>query len=157
STSHPASSSIKRSLISSSNDDEAFTASSLPSSVHLIFPTPLEGVTHLALTFQGGFAATTATVYVALRPHGDESGIQLGLMMGGKIYPEDKNKRQVFEIPFPPNSELPPTELSSARADLPKTNLGNGLTIVTEIKVEFEKASDSYGRVTLYSIEVLGA
>lgn len=36
-------------------------------------------------------------VYVATRSGTKESEVDLGLMMGGRIYPEDKNKRQVFE------------------------------------------------------------
>ena len=28
--------------------------------------------------------------------------------------------------------------------------------VITELKIEFEKSSDQYGRITVYSIEVLG-
>ena len=69
----------------------------MPSSIHLVFPTPVENATHIALMFQGGFVGTTAVVYVATRRGHESSEIDLGLSMGGKIYPEDKNKRQVFE------------------------------------------------------------
>jgi hypothetical protein len=36
-------------------------------------------------------------MYVATIPRGGTSKVSLGLALGGKIYPEDKNKRQVFE------------------------------------------------------------
>jgi len=63
----------------------------------LIFPTPIADATHIALTFQGGFVGNSATVYVAAKARNQETDVDLGLMMGGKIFPEDKNKRQLFE------------------------------------------------------------
>ena len=49
------------------------------------------------LTFPGGFVGTEAMLYAATQGKGHESEVQMGLMMGGKIFPEDKNKRQVFK------------------------------------------------------------
>ena len=125
-----------------------------------------------------------ASVYLAVRPKGNEGKISLGLSMGGKIYPEDKNKRQVFRyaasdctcckldltgcrIPYPPGSTPNIGSRSSA------LNAVNGpephiITVtrgseaeeddvpdLVELKIEFEKSSDQYGRVTVYSVEVL--
>lgn len=43
---------------------------------------------------------TTTTVYVATRRPGEASHVQLGLTMGGRIYPQDKSMRQVFKWVF---------------------------------------------------------
>lgn len=95
SLSSPSGSSSKKSVFKTDNETP-WTAQSLPSYIHLEFPTPLDNATHIALTFQGGFVGTTAFVYVATKAK-NEGEAEVGLMMGGKIYPEDKNKRQVFE------------------------------------------------------------
>ena len=90
--------SSKRAILDPSSEG-CWTSNSTPSSLHLIFPTPISGATQLALTFQGGFVGTRATLYVATRlPRSSDSDISLGLMMGGKLYPEDKNKRQIFRL-----------------------------------------------------------
>lgn len=36
-------------------------------------------------------------VYIASKSPNEASEVSLGLQMGSYIYPEDKNKRQVFE------------------------------------------------------------
>ncbi|WVR08257.1 hypothetical protein IAU60_005304 [Kwoniella sp. DSM 27419] len=179
-------SSKKHLLDPTSNDEEIPWSSQAPSTVHLTFPKPIRA-SHFALIFQGGFVGTAVSVWVA-RSEDAEGKVGLGLMMGGKVYPEDRNKRQVFEIPFPPTgmSEAlhppsPPThpskptittEITPAEANAPeaveahpdghgiqpKRDEGEGVKefpYLTELKLEFEKSSDQYGRVTLYSIEVL--
>ncbi|WWC93061.1 uncharacterized protein L201_008025 [Kwoniella dendrophila CBS 6074] len=174
--------SSKKHLLNPSASDEGQPwSSNIPSSVHLTFDTPIQA-SHFALTFQGGFVSTAISVWVA-RSEDAEGGVGLGLMMGGKIYPEDRNKRQTFEIPFPPTglsptSEEPPsttstgptitTEITPAEANsgavkahpdgqgiIKKHNTDDELPYLTELKLEFEQSSDHYGRVTLYSIEVL--
>lgn len=92
----PAGSSSKKAILKPDNETP-WTAQKLPSSIHLFFPTPIADASHIALTFQGGFVGTSAVVYIATKPRSSESEVDLGLCMGGKIYPEDKNKRQVFE------------------------------------------------------------
>ncbi|WWC65646.1 uncharacterized protein I303_108267 [Kwoniella dejecticola CBS 10117] len=171
--------SSKKHLLNPSASDEGIPwSSNIPSSLHLTFDTPVQA-SHFALTFQGGFVSTAVSVWVA-RSEDAEGGVGLGLMMGGKIYPEDRNKRQVFEIPFPPTGlsptdEVPPstseptitTEITAAEANsgavkahpdgqgIVKKHSHDELPYLTELKLEFEKSSDQYGRVTLYSIEVL--
>ena len=52
----------------------------------------LTPITHVAITFQGGFSGTTAGVYLASdRPGKASEGVDLGLVFGGKIYPKDSN------------------------------------------------------------------
>ncbi|WVQ96187.1 hypothetical protein IAU59_003290 [Kwoniella sp. CBS 9459] len=196
-------SSKKHLLDPTTNDEEIPWSSNIPSWVHLTFPTPIKA-SHFAIEFQGGFVGTSASVWVA-RSEDAEGGVGLGLMMGGKVYPEDKNKRQVFSIPLPPTGLATESELSSAaeRDSNPHTPTivteitpaeansgatkihpdGQGITkadstgsagpatatisaqrasrhekeypYLTELKIEFEKSSDQYGRVIIYSIEVL--
>ncbi|ORX37951.1 hypothetical protein BD324DRAFT_623930 [Kockovaella imperatae] len=129
------SSSLRKSLIDSQNETP-WTAPSLPASIHLRFSEPTDSATHIALTFQGGFVGTKASLYLASRGQDGRQADQPGLELGGKIYPEDKNKRQIFQIPY----------LSTT----------NNTTSLTELKIEFETSSDQYGRITLYSVELLG-
>ncbi|EIW71724.1 hypothetical protein TREMEDRAFT_60640 [Tremella mesenterica DSM 1558] len=146
----------KKALLTSS--DECWTSTSLPSFVHLILPNPLNNVTHLALTFQGGFVATTISIYIAFQA--GESDVNLGLAFGGKIYPEDKNKRQIFPIPFPPSQSNPFPSTTEPRTALEPTTLNPTPPTparITELKLEFESSSDSHGRVTIYQLELLGA
>ncbi|WWD20104.1 hypothetical protein CI109_104578 [Kwoniella shandongensis] len=171
--------SSKKNLInpSSSDEDQPWSAN-VPSHLHLTFPEPISA-THFALTFQGGFVATSAAVWVARVEDRDGKAVGLGLMMGGKVYPEDRNKRQVFEIPFPQSGlateEEEPTSATNSGPNIVTEVLPDHATtpqkrehaqrqheeqkppLLTELKIEFEKSSDQYGRVTLYSIEVLGA
>ena len=96
SLSSSSSSATKKSILSSEHESP-WTSNVLPSSIHLIFPTPITEATHIALTFQGGFVCTSAMIYVATKSRDKESLVDLGLMMGGKLYPEDRNRRQIFE------------------------------------------------------------
>ncbi|WVF68650.1 hypothetical protein IAT40_003420 [Kwoniella sp. CBS 6097] len=200
-------SSKKHLLDPTTNDEEIPWSSNIPTWVHLTFPTPVKA-SHFAIEFQGGFVGTSASIWVA-RSEDAEGGVGLGLMMGGKVYPEDKNKRQVFSIPLPPTGLATESELSSAAerdsnphkptivteispaeanssatethpdgqgitrtpaegADAGSGTAGQPATIstqragrereypyLTELKIEFEKSSDQYGRVIVYSIEVL--
>lgn len=126
----------------------------------------------MAFTFQGGFVGTSVSVWAAEEKDAEKEGIiRLGLELGGKIYPEDRNKRQIFEqvlfytndslhglltsvyrIPFPPSGALP-SELEAKGAACDNTS---GLPLLKELKFEFDKSSDQYGRITLYSVEILG-
>ena len=108
--------STKKSIIKPDNENP-WTATALPSSVLLVFPEAIPNATHLALTFQGGFVGTTAMVYCATKPHDIENDVDLGLTMGGYIYPEDKNKRQVFEYVTRPSL----SKLQGCMADIQNT------------------------------------
>ncbi|AFR95412.1 hypothetical protein C343_03510 [Cryptococcus neoformans C23] len=138
---------------SSSGGENPPWSSTAPSSLQLSFPTPV-AATHVAFTFQGGFVGTSVGVWVAEEKDAEKEGvIRLGLELGGKIYPEDRNKRQIFEIPFPPSGALPSElEIEGAAGDNP-----SGLPLLKELKFEFDKSSDQYGRITLYSVEILGS
>lgn len=64
------------------DDDGAWTSPSSPTAITLDFPAPVTA-SRIAITFQGGFVATSLVVSA------DE--------VLGKVYPEDVNRRQVFE------------------------------------------------------------
>lgn len=72
------------------DDDEAWTAMASPAHVAFGFPEPVAGAKRIALTFQGGFVATS--VAISVRNEGEAEFKPLG-----KVYPEDKNARQVLE------------------------------------------------------------
>lgn len=105
---------------------------STPAWLQLSMPEPVAGATHVALTFQGGFVGTNISVSVATALNGADEP----LVAGGKIYPEDNSKRQVFKLPYPPNLEA---------------------CAISKIRLDFETTSDNQGRIVLYSIELLGA
>lgn len=92
---------------SSSGGENPPWSSTAPSSLQLSFPTPV-AATHVAFTFQGGFVGTSVGVWVAEEKDAEKEGvIRLGLELGGKIYPEDRNKRQIFEqVGFYTNGSL---------------------------------------------------
>ncbi|WVO23249.1 uncharacterized protein IAS62_004596 [Cryptococcus decagattii] len=145
-------SSKKHLLSPSSSGENPPWSSTAPSSLQLYFPTPV-AATHVAFTFQGGFVGTSMSVWAAEEKDAEKEGIvRLGLELGGKIYPEDRNKRQIFEIPFPPSGALS-SELETEGAVGDKTL---GLPLLKELKFDFDKSSDQYGRITLYSVEILG-
>ncbi|WVQ79430.1 hypothetical protein IAT38_001528 [Cryptococcus sp. DSM 104549] len=168
SASSTTSGSSKKHLLSpdSTSGENPPWSSNAPCSLSLSFPSPTPA-THIALTFQGGFVGTSIAVWVARTEKAEKTveGVGLGLMLGGKIYPEDRNRRQVFEIPFPPSGISPTTSPSTgpkiitevpADGTAPVEDDGVDLPLITELKLEFEKSSDQYGRITLYSLEVLG-
>lgn len=107
-----------------------------PAWLQLSSPTPISGATHLVLTFQGGFVGTSIAISVASAPTATDSGEDPDLVPCGKIYPEDNSRRQVFQLPYPPDLE------------------GSRLS---KIRLDIEKTSDNQGRIVLYSIEVLGS
>lgn len=106
---------------------------STPAWLQCSMPEPVAGTTHVALTFQGGFVGTNISVSVATASDRAED---IGLVSGGKIYPEDNSKRQVFKLPYPPNF---------------------GACALSKIRLDFETTSDNQGRIVLYSFELLGA
>ncbi|CAK9784186.1 unnamed protein product [Cutaneotrichosporon oleaginosum] len=95
------------------DDDAAWTSPSSPTSITLEFPTPVTA-RRLALTFQGGFVATSIVISA-------EEEL-------GKVYPEDVNRRQVFDIT--------PTEMRRLRLEMPGS-------------------TDNQGRITVYRVELL--
>ncbi|GMK57567.1 hypothetical protein CspeluHIS016_0404010 [Cutaneotrichosporon spelunceum] len=64
------------------DDDAGWTSTSTPTSISLRFPTPLTA-SKIAITFQGGFVATSITISARTTL--------------AKVFPEDVNRRQVFE------------------------------------------------------------
>lgn len=78
------------------------------------------------LTFQGGFAGTRCIVELA------EGGRPWRLLT--RIYPEDVNRKQTFEI---------------APGDM-------GECGVDSVKIVFEESSDFFGRITVYDLQLLG-
>lgn len=64
----------------------------LPQHIHFVFPHEIPA-THVALTFQGGFSGTAAGVWIATGPPGGKqrTKVDLGLVFGGKIHPQDGN------------------------------------------------------------------
>ncbi|WRT69470.1 uncharacterized protein IL334_006456 [Kwoniella shivajii] len=173
--------SSKKHLLNPSASDEGQPwSSNIPSSLHLTFDQPIKA-SHFALTFQGGFVSTAISVWVARSEDAEGKSVGLGLMLGGKVFPEDRNKRQVFKIAFPPVglsptdengpaaskgptivTEITPQEAQSGAVEahpdgkgIVKKSDDDELPYLTELKLEFEKSSDQYGRITLYSIEVL--
>lgn len=92
----------------------------------------------MALVFQGGFAGTAMSVYVATE--GEE------LKLGGRLFPEDRNRRQVFEW----------VEVGRhCRVLIYRIPYLSSKGPLTELKLEFEKSSDPWGRVTIYEFEIL--
>ncbi|KAJ9112630.1 hypothetical protein QFC19_000650 [Naganishia cerealis] len=138
----------------------------LPQSVRLSW-NELIPATHFAITFQGGFSATAVSVYVAaLRPGKHVDNLDLGMVLGGKVYPKDGNGRQVFELPIPealPDSvhdeehPLSPKQFASASDSVLPLDPNDERQWIKEFKLEFEKSADPWGRIVVYHLELLQA
>jgi hypothetical protein len=89
----------------------------------------------VALTFQGGFVGTRCSVDLRVNQKDSSSS---GWHTLTRIYPEDVNRRQSFEL-------KPEGEVQSL--------VENG---VESIKLMFEESSDFFGRITVYDLEVEG-
>lgn len=85
----------------------------------------------LSLTFQGGFVATCCSVHVVYA----ESGDMWELV--ARIFPEDVNRKQDFDIDLEGEREGERRSVSSLRLML-------------------EQSSDMFGRVTIYDLKVEG-
>ncbi len=84
----------------------------------------------IELTFQGGFVGTRTSVEVL--PSGQQKWRTLT-----RIYPEDVNRKQVFDW-------------TVAEADLVDAK-------VDSVKLVFEESSDFFGRITVYDLQILGS
>jgi hypothetical protein len=88
----------------------------------------------VALTFQGGFVGTRCSVDLRVN---QKDGGSTGWHTLARIYPEDVNRRQIFE--------LEPREVQGL--------VENG---AESIKLVFEDSSDFFGRITVYDLQVEG-
>ncbi|KAI0031256.1 galactose-binding like protein [Vararia minispora EC-137] len=77
----------------------------------------------ISLTFQGGFVGTKCVVEVQQREEG-------GWMNAARLYPEDVNRKQVFDIDWPNE--------------------------IVGLKLIFEESSDFFGRIAVYDLGVGG-
>ncbi|GLB43606.1 hypothetical protein LshimejAT787_1401180 [Lyophyllum shimeji] len=82
----------------------------------------------ILLTFQGGFVGTQCSLYLEF-----EGGGKKDWRLWTSIYPEDVNRRQIF--------------------DLPPFDLDVGLS---SLKLVFEQSSDFFGRITVYDLKLEG-
>ncbi|EIN14361.1 hypothetical protein PUNSTDRAFT_49180 [Punctularia strigosozonata HHB-11173 SS5] len=98
--------------------------------IQLTFSSPVRPK-RIVLTFQGGFVGKTCIIE-ALPSTGTEGD---RLLPVARIYPEDVNREQAFELPE--NIDIS----------------GSG---VSQIKLTFEESSDFFGRVTVYNLRIQG-
>ena len=84
----------------------------------------------LVFTFQGGFVGTNCALEVA---RSVEEGKRLTWRQWTKVFPEDVNRKQSF--------------------DLPAEEVQDG---VEGLRMVFEESSDFFGRITIYDLQVLG-
>ena len=101
-----------------------------PQYIQLSFPAPAIP-RRVELTFQGGFVGTKCSVK-ALRSSSGNPGQKWEEMM--RIYPEDVNRKQVFDL----------TSFDASEWQV------DGLRFV------FEESSDFFGRVTVYDLQLFG-
>ncbi|BEJ17214.1 hypothetical protein CspHIS471_0606150 [Cutaneotrichosporon sp. HIS471] len=95
------------------DDDAGWTSTSTPTWINLRFPAPITA-SRIAITFHGGFVATSIILSAPKKL--------------AKVFPEDMNRRQVFQFPK--------TEMES-------------------LKLEMPGSTDNQGRITVYRIELL--
>lgn len=106
--------------------DSPIFGQGLPQHVHIVFDRVVVPKS-IALTFQGGFVGTRCAISVISLANEDATS---GLKHLTTIYPEDVNRRQIFELP------------ETGR--------------VQEIKFIFEESSDFFGRITIYDLQIMG-
>src|ERR1700761_7068579 len=85
---------------------------------------------HVSITFQGGFVGTRCSIFVIPEgtPNDEEAGAWQLLTT---VYPDDVNRKQIFELPEPSQWTL-------------------------QLKLSFEESSDFFGRITIYELDVDG-
>ena len=101
----------------------------LPQFIQLDFPNRIIPK-RLSIVFQGGFVGTRCAVCI---PKTDSNTAWDFL---SHIYPEDVNRRQIFDL-VPTQPEL----------------LEGG---VSSVKIVFEESSDFFGRITVYDLKLEG-
>ncbi|KAF8167493.1 hypothetical protein B0H34DRAFT_19325 [Crassisporium funariophilum] len=87
----------------------------------------------LSIIFQGGFVGTRCAVCI---PMSSDEAAKKDWQALTYIYPEDVNRRQVFEL------------------ECTKPDLIDGG--VTGVKLVFEESSDFFGRITVYDLRLEG-
>lgn len=101
----------------------------LPQFIQLGFPSRVIPK-RLSIVFQGGFVGRRCAVYIS------RTDSDMAWQILSRIYPEDVNRRQSFDL-VPTQPEL----------------LEGG---VTSIKLVFEESSDFFGRITVYDLKLEG-
>jgi hypothetical protein len=102
----------------------------LPQSIQLAFPAPGIRPSAITLTFQGGFVGTRTALYA--RTEKDETEVNEDWTPLTKLFPEDVNREQKFDIPALENP-------------------------ITRVKLVFESSSDFFGRITIYDLKLYGS
>ncbi|KAG7562266.1 hypothetical protein FFLO_02254 [Filobasidium floriforme] len=147
-------SSNKKNLLDGNEETCWSSQQGLPQSISLKV-SKLTPITHIALTFQGGFSGTTCSVYLASdRPGKASEGVDLGLIFGGKIYPKDSNGLAPSSLPIP--EALPDTfHENGIHIDSETNQTTAEKDWIKEVKLEFEKSADPWGRIVVYGVELL--
>lgn len=115
-------------LLASPRSSYALARQGLPQSVSLSFPAPVRPAA-LSLTFAGGFVGTHCSLSSCA------TATRKAWVVQHRFYPADSNKRQDFAF--------------AAEA-------GDAGEASQEWKIEFEKGSDFFGRITIYDLELIG-
>ena len=113
-------------------DPERNPAQGTPQYIQLSFPSPVIPK-RIELTFQGGFVGTRCSVECL--PSGQAGG-EKTWQVSTRIYPEDVNRKQTFE--------LDPHDARLAEEG------------VDSLKLVFEESSDFFGRITVYDMQIFG-
>ncbi|EPQ60229.1 galactose-binding like protein [Gloeophyllum trabeum ATCC 11539] len=127
--------SVGKKYLTDGNPDTCWTSQQgLPQYVQLTFPGPVLP-RKISLTFQGGFVGTKCAVEaITAQQAGSESS--KGWQMLSRIYPEDVNRQQIFDL-----TPVDPTLHGKH---------------VEALRVVFEESSDFFGRVTVYDLQLEG-
>ena len=113
-------------------DPDRDPAQGTPQYIQLSFPSPVIPK-RIELTFQGGFVGTRCSVECL--PSGQAGGEKTWQVLT-RIYPEDVNRKQTFE--------LDPHDARLAEEG------------VDSLKLVFEESSDFFGRITVYDMQIFG-
>lgn len=116
----------------------------LPQSLTLKFSHPIIP-SSILLTFAGGFVGTNCTFSTVSLSPSSSSTTKAGTkdwVVRNRFFPEDVNRKQSFDLP-------PPSPAG-------ESGEGEEEEGTREVKVEFEKGSDFFGRITIYELEVWG-
>lgn len=102
----------------------------------MVFPNPVVP-SEISITFAGGFVGTHCSLsYVSPSSAGPKT-----YKPWAKFYPTDSNRNQQFSVE--------PTEEDVGEDGVKDSG-------AKEWKIEFEKGSDFFGRITVYEFEVWG-
>ncbi|CED83775.1 Galactose-binding domain-like [Phaffia rhodozyma] len=112
------------------------SANGLPQSITLVFPNAVIP-SDLSITFAGGFVGTHCSLSYASPP-----GPSKTFRPWAKFYPADSNRSQSFSVG-------PTDEEVGLNDEVRKDG-------ATTWKVEFEKGSDFFGRITVYEFGITG-